>query len=114
MFQRSEKPRLRDSVAVFVRGVAVSVEVFLHKRFGARYLGQYAAVGFLGIVLFGVFARANQRGPLIWFGLAFLYAWLCAQVDAWRRFCRGDNEHSRYSGLPWMLRREMAHQEYGV
>ena len=87
-----------------IRMGAVTVEVFLHRRFGARHLGAQAAAAVPYILVFGSFWPENDPRPMWMFLGAYLFMLLCARIDVLRRQWRGDNEHSRYNGWPKCLR----------
>jgi len=79
---------------------ATSVEVFLHTRFGSRYLGLYAWTPLMAIPFVGSLSRPEDFGPAFVFTLMYLFLLLCHYLDIWLRCRRGDREHSRYNGRP--------------
>jgi hypothetical protein len=87
-----------------IRMGAVTVEVFLHRRFGARHLGAQAAVAVPFILVFGSFWPENDPRPLWLFLGAYLFMFLCGRIGVLFRQSRGDCEHSRYNGWPRCLR----------
>jgi hypothetical protein len=82
------------------RATALTVEVFLHKGFGSRYVG----CGLMGIVIIFVFARffADQNVfPLYCYMAAYGVLWLIATINMLIRFIRREETvHSRYPGRP--------------
>lgn len=87
-----------------IRMGAVTLEVFLHRRFGARHLGAQAAVVVPFVLVFGSFWPENDPRPLWLFLGAYLFMFLCGRLGVFCRQLRGDCEHSRYSGWPRCLR----------
>ncbi len=97
-----------------VRMGAVSVEVFLRRRFGARYVGLQGAAAAMMILLSGCLWPGKDLRPLIGFLGAYLFMCLCVRIDALRRQARGDSEHSRYNGWPRLLRWSAANREQAI
>jgi hypothetical protein len=97
-----------------VRGISVTVEVFLHRRFGVRYIPICAPFGMMAMMLSVVFIPTEKLGPFVLFMGAFLACSLLAMIGAWVRFRQGDNEHSLYNGFPRCLPRTRGHREYKV
>ncbi len=89
-----------------VEGCALSIEVFLHRHFGARYIGFQGLVATALIGVFIVFCgdHGHDPRPMILFLVAYLVLVACARLDAFRRTMRGDKTHSRYSGTPWLIK----------
>lgn len=92
---------------------AVSVEVFLHKRFGSRYCRLQAFMVLPLGMLYGWMWDANGYDimPLIYFFGAFLVALVVSQIAIIKRLRGGDQEHSYYNGYPWLLRESLAERE---
>lgn len=87
------------------QALAVSVEVFLHKRFGERFLGLQAAAACAVIFFFPIFWEGHDVTPLI----AFLVAYLCMCAFARAHMAvgarrQGQREHSYYTGWPHCMR----------
>lgn len=109
MKQQSQPSPHDDSAIVsnfldlFVRAFAVTIEVFLHHRFGSRYLGAQAAMGLVLMPLFTVFFPHANPFPLL--AMTGLYLGFCvlARVDVLRRVSKGEREHSYYSGWPYLM-----------
>ncbi len=107
-------PLLNKLVFGLVRGVAVSVEVFLHRRFGLRYLSQYGCLGAFVMMLYWFCWPDAESGPFMAYLFLYLANWLFITFTTRVRFWRGDNEHTLYSGYPIVLRRGREHREYKV
>lgn len=84
---------------------AVSVEVFLHRRFGSRYLNIQAASVLLLIPLYSCFWEGHDLRPLYWFLFAYLLMVIVARLSISYRQWKRDNEHTFYNGLPILLSR---------
>jgi hypothetical protein len=83
--------------------LAASVEVFLHGRFGRRYLGIQAAAVLVAIPIYSVF-WPNQNVDAMWLFLgAYAVMLMVAKAGILRRELRGDIEHSYYSGRPRLM-----------
>jgi hypothetical protein len=90
--------------ALFVcRSVAVSVEVFLHREIGERYLGLPAAAVLLLVPLYSLGWRGHDLWPLMLFLLAYLVMCCCARVGSLVRRFRGEPGHSFYTGWPRVM-----------
>jgi hypothetical protein len=91
-------------VMLFLRSIAVTLQVFLHRKFGSRFIGSQGFVGLLVIVFFGAFIGVPGTTGLTAFLLAYLFACLVARahIDA-RKRRGGDTEHSMYSGWPLLM-----------
>lgn len=100
-----ENFRIASNLAMLIARIgAVSVEVFLHNRFGARYIGGQAAAVVLFIPVFSTLFPGQDARPLLWLlgGYLCMCAWARLGI-VWRQR-RGDTEHSRYNGWPRILR----------
>jgi hypothetical protein len=93
---------LAGLVEGIARAIALTVEVFLHRGFGSRYVG----CGLLGTVIIFVFAQffpAEDPRPILCFLIAYGVLWLVATVGVLIRYWRGnDRVHSRYNGRPFL------------
>lgn len=116
MFSETNQPPqgANTLLLALLQGGAVTVEVFLHRRFGIHYLRHYAPLGTALMIVYAFCWPPEEAIPFLVFCGAFLATWLLTQLEVWRRFYRGDNEHSRYGGYPRLLRRHLAHREYRV
>jgi hypothetical protein len=104
---RPDHRRDSDMAARLAAGMlaasAVSVEVFLRRNFGSRYLGLQA----LGVPLLVGFHcylfRDGNCAPFKPFLLAYLAALVLHRLGRLRRWCQGQPEgHSRYAGDSWV------------
>jgi hypothetical protein len=86
---------------------AVAVEVFLHRRFGERYLGGQAAAVLLLIPLYCLGWQGYNLQPMFQLWVAYLLMCLLHRVDGLVARWRGERGHSYYTGWPhaiWLLR----------
>jgi len=82
-----------------------SIEVFLHRNFGNRYLGFQALAVFFLVPVFGLGWEQYDLRPLTYFLPAYLLMLIVARIGVLRRYWRGDSScHSMYSGWPRLLR----------
>jgi hypothetical protein len=94
-----------EMVEGLMRSLALSVEVFLHRAFGAGYVGCGVA-GFLLMFLFAKFFPDQDVRPLAVFAGMYGVAWLIALINVLIRWWSGiHSTHSRYNGRPhlWAL-----------
>lgn len=124
MQQQPEHPGLFDEakngralVLVLCGAFAKTWEVFLHRRFGERYLsgGWVLAITLIGLIVAVLLddnarrmhqpvAWRNDPRALLWFfGLFCLVGILHRTTIRWRAY-HGDAEHSCYTGWPWAMR----------
>jgi len=96
-------PQAVNVIALVVQSLAVTVEVFIRRRMGSRYLDRQAAVALLLIPGFGLLWPEHDLEPLMWFLAAFLVATTLVRIRSLRRRFRGEEEHSRYNGWPVIL-----------
>ena len=100
--------------SIMVRAFAVTIEVFLHARFGARYIGMQALAAIPGVFFFGMFWQGHDLNPLMYFLVAYMLMAVAQRVEAVRRFNLGHVEHSRYTGWPALLPKSCARLEEGM
>lgn len=88
---------------LLVQAYATSVEVFLHRHLGERYLG-LQAVGVLVLVPFHAYLFQDYDSTgLMKFIVLYLLACMVQRVAMlWRRW-KGVVQHSRYNGYPSIL-----------
>lgn len=91
---------------------AASSEVFLHRRFGSRYLGVQASAVFLIVPMFAGTFPEDSPEPLIGFLAVYLLMVIIARIDIWKRRRKRDLEHSYYNGWPFLLRSTALRYEY--
>jgi hypothetical protein len=86
------------------RALSLTVEVFLHRGFGPRYV----SCGFFGVLLIlftSMWFPPTTAMPLQWFAFTYGFFWLIAVVNVAIRYWRGtDKAHSRYNGYPLLCR----------
>lgn len=93
-----------DLMDLVIRSLAVSAEVYLHRCFGARYLGASAFLALIIIPFFAVpFPGENP-------GLLYVFAAFYCMLLLWNRLARagqpspGPRVHTHYNGQPRLLR----------
>ncbi|MBL9084249.1 MAG: hypothetical protein JNK76_20785 [Planctomycetales bacterium] len=80
---------------------AASVELFLHRNFGPRYLAAWSGGGILLIPIYGFFWMGHDLRPLSAFYLIYVGMFVYARVAGLLRWWRGGaEEHSFYTGTP--------------
>lgn len=90
-------------LAFIVECFAITVILFLRRRFGQRYVGIQAVAGILLILFFcGLCPRYDAR-PMMLFLIAYIKAFFYARSGVLYRGWRGNTEHSRYNGWPWLM-----------
>lgn len=82
----------------FCRMWTAPVEVWLRKSFGDKYFGTPALFSVIAIPLFATFFPGTNVAPLIAFWWGYFAMLLCARVEMFRRWRRGEVEHTQYSG----------------
>jgi hypothetical protein len=83
---------------------AVSVEVFLHRRIGARYIGMQGLAVILLVPIYFLVWQENDCTPMLWFMLAFLGMCCIARGKTLVQSRQNSPVHSRYSGEPILWR----------
>lgn len=88
---------------------AVTLEVFLHQKFGERYIKNRTGVAVVLMLLFMCLyipyvhnVNVNPR-PFGYFLGAFIVLSLVAQMGAVIRRWRGKETHTRYTGTPYLM-----------
>lgn len=82
---------------------STSIEVFLHRGMGARYLGLQAVFVLFLVPLHTGFMRTKDPSLTGLFLLAYLGACLGQRAFILARNRTGQVVHSRYNGYPWLL-----------
>ena len=82
---------------------STSIEVFLHRGMGARYLGLQAVFVLFLVPLHPGFMRTKDPSLTGLFLLAYLGACLGQRAVMLARQRTGEVVHSRYNGYPWIL-----------
>ncbi len=111
---QQEQPQQREGngngvgfniVVLLLRSIAVTVEVFLHRRFGSRYVGLQGVLGIVMILVFAAIIPAPGTWGLIIFLFAYLKACLYARAGVlWRKLQGQECDHTLYSGYPYLMR----------
>jgi hypothetical protein len=89
---------------IFVEGWAISLQAFLHRRFGERYLGLQAASVLVLIPFYTMLWPHDDLRPMMLYLLAYLFMCLMARLGMALRRLRGESPiHSRYNGYPFLM-----------
>jgi hypothetical protein len=92
-------------VMLILRSISATVEVFLHKGFGSRYIGFQGFLGIFAILIFAAMIPVPGTWGLILFLFAYLKACLYARAGiVWRKLRGQEHEHTLYSGYPYLMR----------
>jgi hypothetical protein len=85
--------------------LAVSVEVFLHKGVGSRYIGLQGLAAAAMIFFWGGFWPGQDISPVLIYLALYLLFCFAQRMDALKRLRQGGGqEHSRYTGRPILMR----------
>jgi len=85
--------------------VAITVEVFIHKNFGSRYLSINALRAIPIIVVFSLFFTGEDLVPMFWFLVTYIGMFLIKSAMSQNHTQHGKEAiHSRYTGLPYLCR----------
>ena len=101
--KRSDAEDTMNWVMLIVQIYSTSVEVFLHRHFGERYLGFQAFSVLILVPIHAYFLQGADCTLLTWFLLAYLMACVLQRIGMVRRKWRGVIQPSRYNGYPWLL-----------
>jgi hypothetical protein len=82
---------------------AMSLEVFLHRDLGERYLGWNAAAVWVLVPLYLLGWQGYDCRPMVLFLPVYLAVCLAARAGMARRRLRGEQCHSMYTGWPRFL-----------
>jgi hypothetical protein len=86
-------------VMLILQSLSVTLEVFLHRRMGCRYVGLQALLGAAIIFFWPAFWPQDDPAPMQLFLLIYLFFAFAQRADARKRLKRGDaQEHSYYTG----------------
>ncbi|MGH7242384.1 MAG: hypothetical protein ACREJD_03080 [Phycisphaerales bacterium] len=106
MFSMQSHRNTIQWVALIALAGSVSLEVFLRKGFGSRYLHMQAALAMLLILFWPLLFQHDDPLPMVWFLGAYLL--MLARARAARLTTKlGRSEdlvHSRYNGTPRLCR----------
>jgi hypothetical protein len=105
--QANQQPSSRTNAAgamnaggLVIHTWATSVQVFLHKNVGDRFLGIHAAAVLLLVPVYGAFWQGYDLRPLMWFLPVYLGAVTVARLGIASRRHDGTRIHSFYTGFP--------------
>ncbi len=101
-------------IAFIAQTGSVSVEVLLHRKFGARYLNYQAAAALFLIPVFGMFFQGQNVRPLILFWWIYLFMLMVARLGILFRGKRNLDIHSRYTGEPRLFRLRTPEREITI
>jgi len=89
-----------------IRAWALTLEVFLRRQLGARYIGLEGPLAFLVLLFYAAECPGYDLGPLGGFTLAFFGACLLHRIRSLSYFFTGqvDPAHTRYSGRPVLMK----------
>jgi len=111
MYQQQQQNNSTDTARnasklgmVIVQAWAATVEVFLHRSFGQRYLGVAGAVGIMVVLAFSMVWPGFNLAPLMLFLGVFVVMCARARLESWRECRRGIVQHSYYNGYPRLMR----------
>ncbi|MFO0942068.1 MAG: hypothetical protein U0930_15120 [Pirellulales bacterium] len=94
---------------------ATSVEVFLHRDMGSRYLGFNAVGVFFLVPIYWSFKWPHHNvEPMLLFLLAYLAMVLVTRASVLRRAVSGEICHSFYNGFPRLLAQNATEREEAV
>jgi hypothetical protein len=83
-----------------IRVWALSLEMFLHRNLGVRYMGFQAGLALLLMSLYSVFWPGYDLRAFSWFMFLYLAMWIKARFENAAARRRGEVYHSRYTGWP--------------
>lgn len=86
------------------QALAAPVEPILRSRFGSRYFGLPAFLGFLAVPLWMLFWPGEDPGPLLTFWAVYIIMQLRARIGCVWMAAKGDIVHTRYNGRPRLAR----------
>ncbi len=87
-----------------VHAWAVSIEVFLHRGIGERYVGAQGAAVLLLVPVYCLGWEGYDLAPMMYFLAAYLVMCLLARLEVIARRRRGEYGHSQYTGRPLIMR----------
>ena len=94
-----------NAISFVLEAWAISVQLFTHRRFGARYLGLQAAAVILLVPCYCMLWQHADLRPMFLYLLAYLLMCLLARLDGALRRWRGELPvHSRYCGYPRLMK----------
>ncbi len=99
--------RLQNSanlLTLLCRTLAITLEVFLHRDFGSRYIGWQAAAALPLLLLYCVLWPEHDLRPMLAFAGLFVLACAGARSGIRQRKRNGESRHSYYNGAPRLAR----------
>lgn len=87
-----------------VRGFAVTMEVFLRRDFGLRYIGPQGLMAFLIVPLFALAHKGEVVWPVWFFFGCFTVQVFVARIGSLQHCSIGHLVHANYSGRPLVQR----------
>ena len=99
----STTPQAGNLLFLLINAWALTVQVFLRKGFGSRYIGIQAFFGLAILLTYILFCDVHNGAPVAWFILAYSGMAATQRLAAGCRSLNGDTTHSRYSGWPVIL-----------
>ena len=103
---RASSPTGANWLLFVFRAWATSIEVFLHRGFGERYVGAQGAAVLLLVPVYCLCCEGYDLGPMMYFLVAYLAMCIVARLGVVARRRRGEYGHSQYTGRPlimWLL-----------
>jgi hypothetical protein len=91
-------------VVLVLLAMTMSIEVFLHRRFGSRYFGLQSLIALLGIPTWILLWPEERVEPLLVFWGLFIAMTLRARAECAVMAARGTVAHSRHSGTSRLTR----------
>ncbi len=98
------KARDALNISLFLaRTWSTSIEVFIHRATGERYLAGQALAVFLLAPIYATFWQGYDLRPMLWFMPAYFGACVVNRLQQLARAKRGEHCHSYYTGWPRFL-----------
>ena len=91
-------------LVLIAQSLAAPVEVFLRTRFGRRYFGVPAFLGFLAVPMWMLFWPREDATAIFVFWCLYILMQLRARIESMIMVARGDIIHTRYNGYPRLAR----------
>lgn len=85
-------------LAFLAQSLAFTVEVILHRGFGARYFGLQVPAGIVVVLVYTLFWPGWDLRPLLGFLAAVLLLCLIGRIGSLARNCSAEQWHSYYTG----------------
>jgi len=85
------------------QALSAPVEVFLRTRFGSRYFGVPAFLGFIAVPMWLLLWPGEDPRPMTVFWAFYILMQLRARVESAAMVRKGDIVHTRYNGRPRLM-----------